>query len=526
MASTLSESGEPARTDIVTRALPFAVALCAVAATWPSLSALGRYWLEVVDYQYGILIAVVSAVWFAKVAPRTFGPQSHHLQSVTLAMLSILAFFWYALWQGHSVLGAQMLTPALLWMALAAALGIRSAWPLLGPVAYLYFAIPIWDQLLPLLQQVALFGATMSMRVMGIPVSVSGINVSIAEGTFQVLYECSGLRFLMVSLALVVLYSVLDGLSRGKTIALLLIAAALAIVANWTRIFIVMYAGHLTKMEHYFVSGSHTGVGNAVFVVLLIAILLVGRRLGRDDVSQTDTGSPIAHESPALWVPAASIGVLLVLTASTTYAAWRTPVGAKPQLQPLPVPHTAWQGPMPASEDWKPRFGDDVDSRRVSYWRSSVPAPAMSEQTAERVEVFINVYGVQEQGKELVYFENTTAPAEWTYVRGRSGAVSTELGIDLSIAEYSSARNQRWLVGQTYVVGGRAVSTGLGEQLLYGLSTLTGAAPAGVIAVAVRCAESCDQAHGALIEFWREVGEQLVETLPTRMVSVTPPSQR
>jgi hypothetical protein len=113
------------------------------------------------------------------------------------------------------------------------------------------------------------------------------------------------------------------------------------------------------------------------------------------------------------------------------------------------------------------------------------------------------------------------APGKWQYVRGWTAARGSAgiVAPRLSIDEYLIDRQERWLVGRTYVVGGHSVSSEFAAQLLYGFSTLTNPAPAGVIALAVQCDADCGAAHTVMQRFWSGMAGPLVDTLPTDMVT-------
>ncbi len=486
--------------------LILAVVLLACLSVTPGLLALVEQWSTVVDYDYCFLIVLICVVWLCHGALRVSVSQWHPDRRLLAALMAASAA-GYILWQGHSELGAQLLLPPIVWLAIASVTGWAAARPLLAPIAYFYFAIPIWDQLLPMLQQLTLFGAELGMKLAAVPVSVAGNKVSIAAGTFEVIYGCSGLRYLVVALALASLLAMFERMTLRRLVCFLALAAVLAVLANWLRVFIVMYAGHVTGMRHYFVTDNHEGIGHVVFAGLLLLIYWLARLFRGHD-------APVASQKTGSSVPAARIlrtqlvavaAILMVFAGLTARASWALPQAIPPQLQPLPVAVGDWQGPLPGKSRWQPVFDGASDTRQASYVS-----------TRGQVHVYMNVYGPQTQGNELIFYRNSVyAPGNWQLVAAAlDNALLASIGRSPLITEQLNAENERWLIGRIYVVGGHRTATGLFAQLLYGLSTITRPAPAGAIAFAVQCSADCAAARSLMEEFWLEAGDGLLASIP------------
>lgn len=493
-----------------------AIALLAGLSVAPTLPALLNQWLAVADYNYSLLIAPLSLLWLWRSAGKIPLAALHPEPKLLIALIAASGME-YVLWQGHSELGALMLLPPIVWLAIAAVTGWQVARALIAPVAYFYFAIPLWDQLLPMLQQMTIFGASSAMRLAMVPVTVTGSKISIAEGTFEVLYECSGMRYLIVALALAYLMACLDRMPWRRMALFLALTVGLALVANWVRIFIVMYAGHVTGMRHYFITDNHKGLGHWVFAGLLVLIYWLA---GRMHASHGPLGKAAPSRSPAvLGAPTSgwrrnAIAVAVILTvfvALTTRAGWMQQAAQRPQLNPVPVAAGQWQGPLPSQSSWQPEFTAAADARRFAYVSG-----------AERIEVYLNIYGVQSQGRELVFFDNTLyAPGKWQLVKANSwNAVQASFGLRPLLTEQLDPSGTRWLFAQLYVVNGWRTASGLFAQALYGLSTLQQPAPAGMLGLMIPCMQDCAAARDVLDSFWMQMGDALVASIPTSLTSL------
>lgn len=491
-----------------------AITLLAGLSVAPALPALLSQWLEVADYNYSFLIAPISLIWLWRTACKIPLTALHPEPRLLMALVAVSGME-YVLWQGRSELGALMLLPPIAWLAIATVTGWRVGRRFLAPVAYFYFAIPWWDQLLPILQQVTIFGASWVMRLAMVPVNVIGNKISIAEGTFEVLYECSGMRYLIVALALAYLMAFLERMPWRRLTLFLALTIGLALLANWLRIFIVMYAGHVTGMQHYFITDNHKGLGHWVFVGLLLLIYWLAGRLRSSqksvDSAAAVTRAPIAVGASAgswLRISGAMAIVLVLFMIVTARASWVQQPTQTPQLHPAPVAAGQWQGPLPSRSSWQPEFVAAADARRFAYASG-----------AAYIEVYLNVYGAQSQGRELVFFDNTLyAPGKWQLV-GANGwnAFAAGFGVGPLLTEQLDPSGHRWLFAQLYVVNGRRTANGLFAQALYGLSTLRQPAPAGVLSLMLPCMRDCVAARATLESFWTQMGDVLVASIPTSL---------
>src|SRR5262249_32198114 len=121
---------------------------------------------------------------------------------IALLALAILQLGWFISWRAESAMGQQILLTPILAVSVFAALGPRVARPLMPPLMALWFAIPVWDLLLPVLQSMSVYVSSALLRVLGVPVVIHGAHVSIPDGQFDILYGCSGKRDLAAATAL------------------------------------------------------------------------------------------------------------------------------------------------------------------------------------------------------------------------------------------------------------------------------------------------------------------------------------
>ena len=484
---------------------PLLVLVAAVAAwvLWPSLSSLQKTWAALRDYEHGYLIVAISAGWLLLVARRHWVTPAQP-SAAGMGLLAVALLLWLVGFNANSQIVHQLLMPLVVGSAVLAACGWKVSRDALVPVAFLYFAVPIWDSLVPMLQRVSIFATETILAVMGVPAHVSEYTVSIPEGTFQIVEGCSGKRYLIVTLAMAVLAASLNHLPRWRFAGFVAIAGGLALVANWVRIVVVIYAGHVSDMQHYLVAVEHDSLGNVIFVLLLGVVFLLARRLGRDTVVPASPEAIDLAGRPAVF-PWPAIVPFVLLGSFTALLQWRADVTPAPcELGNLPVTTGTWQGPLPPAPAWSPRYVDPDSERRASY-RSATGS----------VEIYVNAYSDQRQGRELVFYGNTLlAPGPWQ--RSWPLQVQTLASRDASLAAFEARApdGSLWLVAHVYEVGGWTTTRDPLAQLRYGIGSILGPLPAGVVALAAPCDTKCDVARTLVTTFWDDMSARILGVVP------------
>jgi EpsI family protein len=291
---------------------------------------------------------------------------------------------------------------------------------------------------------------------------------------------------------------------------LVLAGGLLALAANWLRIFVVIYAGYATEMQHYLVAVEHATFGNVVFAALLAAIYVASRLLAPGGVRQSAGPSPRVSSAAgaqqewraALLAPF----ILLAAAAALAYAPATERTSVIPDLGHLPVAAGRWQGPLPPVVAWSPRFAHPDWERRARYQTA----------TGGTVEIYINFYASQDDGRELAYYDNSLlAPGFWS----RSWPLETRvLDADgaqtLATMEALGPFGQRWLLAYVYKVGRWTTVREPLAQVGYGLQSLLHPVPAGVVSLTVQCNKNCQEARALVQDFWQEMSSSLLGIIP------------
>jgi hypothetical protein len=132
-----------------------------------------------------------------------------------------------------------------------------------------------------------------------------------------------------------------------------------------------------------------------------------------------------------------------------------------------------------------------------------------------RVEVYVNTYGEQHQGEELIQYSNTLlAPGTWRRAWPHK-TYRLAAQPPLVAFEARGADGSLWLLAYVFDVGGRRTTVDGLAQVYYGLQSLHNPAPSGIVALAVRCGADCSAAQELAGAFWDDMSGRILGMMPT-----------
>lgn len=257
---------------------------------WPTLHDIFGRWLKLDEsYSHGFLLAAVSLFLTVKAA-RKHPAVPGFYPSWLLPFVICLSAYWVGGLIRLQALQHLALIPLLL-SAFAVLVGWRQGKWFLVPLGILFLAIPVWDFLSWPLQLVTVAVNQALLGLFDIEFEVEGVFVYlIGVGAFEVAHGCSGLRYLLVGQALVLIYGELYLTRLRSKVFLYLLGCGFALVANWIRVFVIIYMGYETNMQSSLIE-NHDNFGWWVFAGTLVPLYFLARRLElRDEKAETELG--------------------------------------------------------------------------------------------------------------------------------------------------------------------------------------------------------------------------------------------
>jgi len=482
-----------------TRLLIVAALLVATALVyWPSSEALAGFWSDTQNrtYTHGYLVLAIS-LWL--IARDRGELERAALQPVGLALPALLglSLAWLLFWRAAVQDLHLLLLPLILLTAIVAALGWQAARVVLFPLAFLYFAMPVWSDLVGILQHLSIQANALLIWVTGLPAYITGDIVQVPAGRLEIEEGCSGLHFLIVGLAMAALYGEVSRDSLRQRLVWLGLMGVLALVANWIRIFVIVVAAYATDMRTFLVTVDHYWFGWGVFAAAFAGFLWLAGRLApvlgpppgahgapataeAHAPASTPQGFNIARCAAAL----ACLAILPLVSYAVDLA--RPPAASSIDIE-WPRGQANWTGPQPARAlGWAPKFQNATAMSRRRYVETS----------GATVELLMVAYAHQSQGAKLLGYGNSLLGDE-------SVQVLEEHTLDAPGGPWRQMRLVNALGAESllwvrYRIGQRTFADARASQLWYGIASFTSEPVSSLLAIRTACEPGCEAAEARL----------------------------
>lgn len=231
-------------------------------------------------YSHAYLIPIISMYLYYQLAKTGQLSYRNKLAVLPLTMLCCSAVIFFIMVSAQINLGYWAATLAILLSSVL--LIYRANWQVFFPTLFLAFLMPGWGLLTAGLQKISISAVSFLMSYTGIPTFVEGNLVTIPAGVFEIADGCSGLRYLIVSLAISSLFSFLYIKNTRK--ALMFFSAAIlgALITNWIRITALILIGEYTNMESDLMT-DHNMFGWYLYIPFMFLLFMWGNKLADND---------------------------------------------------------------------------------------------------------------------------------------------------------------------------------------------------------------------------------------------------
>jgi exosortase A len=328
-------------------------------------------WSRSDTFAHGFVILPISLwlVWSQRARLQGLNP----VPAPWVALLMIApGFVWLMAWLVDVMVVQQLALVAMLIVGAWAILGNQLARTLAFPLFFLFFAVPMGEALVPPMMEFTATSTVWMIQQTGIPVYREGLYFTLPSGKWSVVEACSGVRYIIASVTLGVLYAYLTYRSLWRRVFFVLVSAIVPVFANTARAYIIVMLGHMSGMK--LATGVDHLVYGWVFFALVIFVLFWLGSFFREDSgtpsvdSLSDTTGPGAGRINVLRLLISVVAVLLTsavwpLLAHTT----QSRVGADTRVVvTLPEASGAWRALPEASWHWQPE--SSVAGHVASYY--------------------------------------------------------------------------------------------------------------------------------------------------------------
>ena len=391
---------------------------------------MAQIWWRSETFAHGMVVYPISLwlIWRKRRSLQPFVPVSSIWVAVPLAAAG---FAWLVGDLGGVQAARHFSLVAMIALATWLMLGTRVAYAIAFPIAFTFLAVPIGDFLLPILIEHTADFTVGALRLSGIPVYREGNNFVVPTGSWSVVDACSGLRYLIASIMLGMLYAYLSYRSMLRRIAFVALSIIVPIVANWLRAYMIVMIGHLSGMK-LAVGIDHLIYGWVFFGFVMLIMFWIGS-FWRDDIGDkvsSDDAISLPARSGAAYRPLIAAGCIAAIAAGgPSYALYlrESAVGLHVPLA-IPSSHNGWQATGGAAE-FRPHFFGARATIERTYEREGA-----------RVGAFIGYYAHQQQGAEMISYANTLVSSrDRSWIQRDQRLVSAGPGFDAVQTQLRSA---------------------------------------------------------------------------------------
>ena len=382
-------------------------------------------------------------------------------------LLLPIGFGWLLAWLVDVAVVQQLALVAMLIVGSWAILGHKLGALLAFPLFFLFFAVPIGEDLVPPMMEFTATSTVWMIEMTGIPVYREGLYFSLPTGHWSVVEACSGVRYIIASITVGVLYAYLTYRSWTRRIIFILVSAIMPIFANTVRAYMIVMLGHMSDMT-IATGADHLVYGWVFFGLVIFLLFWLGSFFREDhlDEALAPVGS-VDHLSS----PGGTNRMLLATFFSTLLLAAVAPLlahgvfGSESAVRnsvSFASPQGAWGRADAPNWSWRPY--SRVSGQSAAYYERDGDSLAIIVQYADGT-----IEGADVIGTSTLF---TREDSSWRVVSQNKEAVQ---GLDgemvVDVAQLSSA-NRSLLVWSWYVVDGISTSNNYLAKLQQTLARL------------------------------------------------------
>ena len=464
--------------------------LALVALYWHAVAAAVTVWWVSPTFSHCFLIIPVSAylIWGKRRELAVLTPAVCP-RALLLALALIAASFVGALASVNEI--EQLSFIAFVQVLALAILGLQVYWKILFPALYLFFLVPMGEYLITPLQSFTTWFIDVGLNLLGILHYTEGNVIQLANGTYQVAEACAGLRFLIATIAVGVLFAHFTYRKWLKIVLFMIACVIVPIIGNGFRALGIVLLAHFSDNK-IAVGADHLVYGWGFSVAILAVLMFAGMKFSDKDEDRSDSAAPPSMpHSPLRGFALTILSSLVAIALVPGFLVWRAQ-GAPVDVQAFGKPPaiSGWTAGR-VSPDWSPVFLNPDASLTFAMSGADAFAPP--------VDVFVDYYGNENQGRNLIsstnklWNEDDWHPVLQDQVTAKLGSDSVRFA-ELQIANSSTSR----LVWWTYASAGRFTTSGLRVKLDRIRTAFSGSGGAALVAISTVMDSDIDAARARL----------------------------
>jgi exosortase A len=474
---------------------------------WQTVVSMATIWSSSDTFAHGFLVFPIS-MWLLWRQRRQMDALRPRPAAAWLVPVALAASLWLVAELATVNVVSHVALVGMLVLSVPVVLGVTATKTVLFPLLFLFFAVPFGEFMLqPMMEWTADF-VVAGLQVTGVPVFRHGLQIIIPSGTWSVIDECSGVRYLIASFMVGTLFAYLNYRSYRRRALFMLFSLLVPIIANWLRAYIIVMMGHLS--DNRIATGvDHILYGWLFFGFVVFVMFVVGARWTEPDAPGiAQSHSPAPASAPAMSLARLNVvgpGLLtLALVAAPGAYIWaleRAVAESRPAQLSLPDRFGSWAADERSISSWKPRFTNPSMSASRVY----AGAPGA-------VGVFVAYYRDQRADRKLITSQNALIAINdrgWIQSNTGSRALGDAVFRTSEIRSADHGAGRSLVTWHSYWIDSRFISSDTVAKLAVAWERLRGRGDDGAMVVLFANEPTVEASRAAVQQFASENLDQL-----------------
>jgi exosortase A len=424
-------------------------------------------WSRSETFAHGFLIVPISLwlIWTRREYLVTVNPQPAWW--VALLVLPI-GLGWLLAWLVDVSVVQQLALVAMMIVGAWAILGHKLGALLAFPLFFLFFAVPIGEGLVAPMMEFTATSTVWLIEMTGIPVYREGLFFTLPTGHWSVVEACSGVRYIIASITVGVLYAYLTYRSWTRRLLFVLVSAIVPVFANTLRAYMIVMLGHTSDMT-IATGADHLVYGWVFFGFVIFVLFWLGAFFREDHLDEAPVPARAAEGDD---ISGAANGKLFATLAGTLLLTCVAPLlahtlfgSAASELRnsvSFPAPDDVWRQADRSGWGWRPP--SRVAGQSSAYYERDGDILGVKVQFPDGT-----IEGADVIGSSSLFTQNDSI---WRVVsQGKEKVRGTDGEFYVDVARVRGP-NGELLVWSWYVVGGVSTSNDYQAKMYQTLSRL------------------------------------------------------
>jgi exosortase A len=327
---------------------------------WQTAESIGKTWYSSRTFSHGFLIVPMALylIWVRRQRVAWMRPKPNYWG---LPLLLVLSGVWLLAASGDIRIVQQFALVGILFVLVWTVFGTSVVRALWFPLAFLFFAVPFGESIIGPLQDFTAHFAVAALGLSRVPAILENRTIWVPSGPWVIAEACSGIRYLISSIVLGLVYASLVYRSRRRRALFILASIAVPILANGLRAYGIILLGYLT--DNRLAAGvDHIIYGWIFFTAVQLVLFTVGLRWRESpgteavDGQRDNTTSVSIGKSLGKIIIASILALVVVGLGPLAEAVLAHRVAAGPVMQFLPVVTDPWRPVANLGSTWAPRL--------------------------------------------------------------------------------------------------------------------------------------------------------------------------